>query len=84
MEKELFNENFWLSTSEPEETIEEGETKTIHKKKQFKIKFDKKKAHIVYIKKDFEHKLENKTELEEEVYMNLQRKFKDHFKMEFN
>jgi hypothetical protein len=84
LEKELFNENSWLSTSEPEETFTEGEKEVVHKRAHFKIKFDKKKAYTVYVKKGHEAKLDDKVELEESVYMALQHKFKDHFTMMFD
>ena len=66
----MFKEEFWLST--------ENETET-----KFTIVFKKKKKHVVFVKKGYEYKLEDKEELEETVYMNLKNQFKDHFEMIF-
>jgi len=107
MTVELFEKEFWLSTSVPKQILNETEIlikhkiskkdslknlkkiygslghPIIHKKKKFKIRFDNKKEFTIFVRDGYENIIKDELILEEEIYMNLKNKYKDHFKIIF-
>ena len=58
-----------------------GKGSMLHEKKSFQLKNSKGKTFVVYIRYKDEAKLQNKDQLDEDIYQNLKYEYKDLYKV---